>query len=61
MFNRYKGDMYSQGGLSDIDMYDNPYLGGEENMPAYAKGGAVKVAKKKPDIRSMAEKNQAKG
>jgi hypothetical protein len=72
--------MYSQGGLSDIDMYDNPYLGGEENMPqnmyqpmpqnymgqgynmpAYAKGGAVKVAKKKPDIRSMAEKIRQKG
>lgn len=61
MFNRYTGDMYSQGGLSDINMYDNPYLGGEENMPAYAKGGAVKVAKKKPDIRSMAEKIRQKG
>lgn len=89
MFNRYTGDMYSQGGLSDINMYDNPYLGGEENMPqntfqnympqnmyqtmpqnymgqgynmpAYAKGGAVKVAKKKPEIRSMAEKIRQKG
>lgn len=30
MFNSYMGGMYPQGGLSG--MYDNPYLGGEENM-----------------------------
>lgn len=30
MFNNYTGGLYSQGGLSN--MYNNPYLGGEENV-----------------------------